>query len=53
MKTIKDFDFGNKKALIRVDFNVPRNENNEVTDTRRIQAAKPSIDSSLKQGGTI
>ncbi|HLW15070.1 MAG TPA: phosphoglycerate kinase [Flavobacteriaceae bacterium] len=52
MKTIKDFDFSNKKALIRVDFNVPRNEGNEVTDTTRIQAAKPSIDYILKKGGT-
>lgn len=52
MKTIKDFDFSNKKALIRVDFNVPMDETNKVTDTTRIQAAKPSIDYILKNGGT-
>lgn len=52
MKTIKDFDFSNKKALIRVDFNVPMNDANQVTDSTRIQAAKPSIDYILNQGGT-
>jgi len=52
MKTIKDFDFSNKKALIRVDFNVPMDENKNVTDTTRIQAAKASIDYILKNGGT-
>lgn len=52
MKTIKDFDFKNKKALIRVDFNVPMDGSNKVTDTTRIQAAKPSIDYILKNGGT-
>lgn len=52
MKTIKDFDFKNKKALIRVDFNVPMDESNKVTDTTRIQAAKPTIDYILKNGGT-
>lgn len=52
MKTIKDFDFSNKKVLIRVDFNVPMDENKNVTDTTRIQAAKASIDYILKNGGT-
>src|SRR5690625_4014339 len=52
MRTIKDFDFNNKTALIRVDFNVPMDETNKVTDTTRIQAAKPSIDYILKNGGT-
>lgn len=52
MKTINDFDFNNKKALIRVDFNVPIDENNIVTDTTRIQAAKPTIDEILRKGGT-
>lgn len=44
MKTINDFHFGNKKALIRVDFNVPLNDQLEVTDDNRILAAKPTID---------
>lgn len=52
MKTIKSFDFSNKKALIRVDFNVPVDENKKVADTTRIQSAKPTIDAILKQGGT-
>lgn len=52
MKTIKDFNFSNKKALIRVDFNVPMDESNKVTDTTRIQAAKPSVDYILNNGGT-
>jgi len=52
MKTINDFDFKNKKALIRVDFNVPLNENFEVTDATRIQAAKPTIIKVLEDGGS-
>ncbi len=51
MKTIDQFNFKDKKALIRVDFNVPLNEDFEVTDTTRILAAKPSIDKILNQGG--
>ena len=43
MKTLDDFNFENKKALIRVDFNVPLNENFEVTDATRILSAKPTI----------
>ncbi len=52
MKTINDFNFENKKALIRVDFNVPLNENLEVTDDTRIQAAKPTIIKVLEDGGS-
>lgn len=53
MKTIDNFNFKNKKALIRVDFNVPLDENFKVTDNTRIEAAKPTIDKILKDGGTV
>jgi len=53
MKTINDFNFENKTALIRVDFNVPLNEHSQVTDTTRIEAAKPTIDLVLKSGGSV
>ena len=52
MKTIDDFNFENKKALIRVDFNVPLDENHQVTDTTRIEAAKPTILKVLEDGGS-
>ncbi len=53
MKTINDFDFKGKKALIRVDFNVPQDENLNVTDNTRIVAAKPTIDKILNDGGSV
>ncbi len=53
MKTLLDFNFKNKKALIRVDFNVPLDENFEITDATRIEAAKPTIDKILKDGGSV
>lgn len=52
MKTINDFNFENKKALIRVDFNVPLDENFKVTDATRIEAAKPTIIKILEDGGS-
>ncbi|MCL6293436.1 phosphoglycerate kinase [Jejuia spongiicola] len=52
MKTLNDFNFENKKALIRVDFNVPLNENFEVTDATRIMSAKPTIIKILEDGGS-
>lgn len=52
MKTVNDFNFKNKKALIRVDFNVPLNEKFEVTDTTRIVSAKPTIIKILEDGGS-
>ncbi|HET8736993.1 MAG TPA: phosphoglycerate kinase [Pricia sp.] len=52
MKTIDDFNFKDKKALIRVDFNVPLDDNFKVTDTNRIEAAKPSIIKILEDGGS-
>jgi len=53
MKTLNNFDFNNKKAIIRVDFNVPLDENFNVTDANRIEAAKPTIDSILSNGGSV
>ncbi|MGB0897118.1 MAG: phosphoglycerate kinase [Flavobacteriaceae bacterium] len=52
MKTINDFNFNHKKALIRVDFNVPLNDDFQVTDATRIQAAKPTIIKVLEDGGS-
>lgn len=51
MKTINDFNFNSKKAIIRVDFNVPLNEQFQVTDDNRIVAAKPTIDKIVNDGG--
>jgi len=52
MTTINDFNFENKKALIRVDFNVPLDEKYNVTDTTRIVSAKPTILKILEDGGS-
>ena len=52
MKTLNDFNFKDKKALIRVDFNVPLNDNFEVTDATRIVSAKPTIIKILEDGGS-
>ena len=52
MKTLNSFNFENKKALIRVDFNVPLNEEFKVTDATRIKSAKPTIIKILEDGGS-
>ena len=52
MKTLNDFNFENKKALIRVDFNVPLNDDFVVTDATRITSAKPTIIKILEDGGS-
>lgn len=52
MKTLNDFNFKNKKALIRVDFNVPLDSDFNVTDDTRIVAAKPTIIKILEDGGS-
>lgn len=53
MNTINDFNFHNKKAIIRVDFNVPLDEKFNVTDATRIEAAKPTIDKIINEGGSV
>ena len=52
MTTLDDFNFKNKKALVRVDFNVPLDEDFNVTDSNRIEAAKPTIIKILEDGGS-
>jgi phosphoglycerate kinase len=52
MPLLNDFNFENKKALIRVDFNVPLNDEFKVTDATRILAAKSTIDAILNDGGS-
>jgi phosphoglycerate kinase len=53
MQTINQFDFKNKKALIRVDFNVPLNDRFEITDTTRIDATIQTIQKVLKDNGAV
>lgn len=53
MKTVDSINFSGKRAVIRVDFNVPLNEKFEVTDDTRIKAAVPTIKKILKDGGSV
>jgi phosphoglycerate kinase len=53
MKTIDQVNFEGKKALVRVDFNVPLNANFEITDDTRITAAIPTITKILADGGSV
>ncbi len=53
MKTIDSFNFQGKRALIRVDFNVPLNESFQITDTTRIDATIPTIKKILGDGGSV
>jgi phosphoglycerate kinase len=53
MRTVDDLNFSKKKALIRVDFNVPLDENYNITDDNRIQGALPTINKILKDGGAV
>jgi phosphoglycerate kinase len=53
MKTIDNLNFSGKKALIRVDFNVPLDESFNITDDNRIQGALPTIKKILNDGGAV
>jgi phosphoglycerate kinase len=53
MKTVDSFNFSGKRALIRVDFNVPLDENFNITDDNRIQGALPTITKILNNGGSV
>ena len=53
MKTINDFNFKDKKALVRVDFNVPQDDQQKITDNTRIVAVKPTVEKILKDGGSV
>ncbi|MEP5611644.1 MAG: phosphoglycerate kinase [Cyclobacteriaceae bacterium] len=53
MKTISDFNFQGRKALIRVDFNVPLDDQQQVTDETRINAAIPTLKKILGDGGSV
>ena len=53
MKTINDFNFKDKKALVRVDFNVPQDADLKVSDNTRILAVKPTIEKILNDGGSV
>ncbi|MXS72069.1 phosphoglycerate kinase [Flavobacteriaceae bacterium W22] len=53
MKTIKDYNFQGKKALVRVDFNVPQDDQLKVTDNTRIAAVKPTVDKILSDEGSV
>ncbi|MDA3818137.1 MAG: phosphoglycerate kinase [Prolixibacteraceae bacterium] len=52
MQTIETYDFSGKRALIRVDFNVPLNEKFEITDDTRMRAALPTIKKVIEKGGS-
>lgn len=53
MKTINDFNFSGKRALVRVDFNVPLDKQFNITDDSRIRGALPTIEKILKDGGAV
>ena len=53
MKTVREYDFTGKRALIRVDFNVPLDEHFNVTDDTRIKSSMPTINAIIEKGGSV
>ena len=53
MKSIKDTNFAGKKVLLRVDFNVPMNDQKQITDDTRMRESMPTIEKLLKDGAAI
>ena len=53
MQTIDNFNFAGKKAFVRVDFNVPLDENFNITDDTRMRAALPTLKKILADGGSV
>ena len=53
MAKFNDYNFAGKKAIVRVDFNVPLNEKGEITDDTRIRGAVPTLKKILADGGSL
>ena len=53
MMTISNYNFAGKKAIVRVDFNVPLDENGKITDDTRIRGALPTLKHILDKGGAL
>ena len=53
MAKIETYDFKGKRAIVRVDFNVPLNENGQITDDTRIRGALPTLKKVLADGGSL
>ena len=53
MANFNDYNFAGKKAIVRVDFNVPLNEEGKITDDTRIRGALPTLKKILADGGSL